>query len=71
VAGFTGLREVRRDVVRVRGSLIILQVAGYACPAGQVVVVADVAIGACSRRNRVRARQGKAGSRVIELSVSP
>ena len=48
-------REVRRDVVRVRSALEILEVTGYASRAGQVVVVVDMAIDALARRHGVSA----------------
>lgn len=46
-------REVRRNVVRVRSALEILEVTGYATRAGQVVVIVNVAIGALPRRHRM------------------
>ena len=71
VALLAGLREIRRYVVRVRRSLKILQVARYAGGARQVVIVVDVAIRACSRRNGMRSRQREASSVVIESRVQP
>ena len=71
VAGFAGLRESAAHVVRVRGSLEILQVTRHASRAGQVVVVIDVAIGALPRRNRMRARQHKIHRGVIEFRRLP
>ena len=47
VADFAGLRESAGHVIRIRGPLEIFEVARHASRAGQVVVVVDVAIGAC------------------------
>ncbi len=63
------LREVRRDVVRIRRSLVILQVAGYASRAAQVVAVVDVAVGAQPRRNGVAIRQREPNRIVIERGI--
>ena len=71
VARLAGLGEVRRDVIRVRGALEILQVAGDAGRAVQGVVVVDVAVGTLARRNGVQARQRKAGGGVVELAIGP
>lgn len=45
VALVAGLREAGRNVIRIRGALEILQVALYACAAGQVVRIVHVATG--------------------------
>ena len=71
VARLASLRESAAHVVRIRGALEIFQVTGHAGRAGQVVVVADVAIDALARRHGVRTRQNESGSRVIELAVGP
>ena len=52
-------------------SLIVLQMAAHARGAGQVVIVADMAIGTLARRHGVHARQGKICHVVIERSVRP
>jgi len=56
VALITGLREIRSNVIRIRRSLVVLEVAGHACRAIQAVVVVNVAIAAGTRRNRVQPR---------------
>ena len=65
------LREIRRDVVRIRCPLVVLQVTGHARVRGQVVVVIDMAVGALPRRHRVHTGQGEGGKRVIERRVRP
>ncbi len=71
VARIARLREIGADVVWAGGSLIILQVAGHARCAVQVVVVIDVAIRADARRHGVRTGERKSGVVVIERSVQP
>jgi len=66
---FAGLRDARRDVIRIRGSLEILQVATYAGGRRQVVVVVDVALRALQRR--VRAGQREACVVVIKGGLRP
>ena len=60
VALLASLGKVGRDVVRIRSSLEILQVARYAGGAGQVVVIVDVAIHALPGRHGMPSGQGKA-----------
>ena len=56
VALVAGLREVRCDVVGIGGSWIVLQVAGRAGCAVQVVVVVNVAVGAARAAERCASR---------------
>ena len=60
------LREAARNVIRIRGPLVIVQMAGHATRvrAVQRVVVVDVALRAL--QGRMRAGQRESGSRVIE-----
>jgi hypothetical protein len=71
VALVTGLREICRHVIGIRGSLEILQVAAHASARIQVVIVVNVAVCAGAWRNCVQAGQDKAGSGVIKRSVGP
>ena len=70
VAEFAGGRESRMRHRTVRTVEIIL-VARNASRVRDVVVVVDVAVGACPRRDRMRARQRESGLRVIELAIRP
>ena len=58
-------------MIRVCRGLKILQVAGDAGDAGQVVVVVDVTVETDARRIGVRIRQREADGRVIEFCVRP
>lgn len=49
VALIAALREIRRDMVRIGRSLILLQVTAHTSCGSKVVSVGDVAIGALSR----------------------
>ena len=72
VTVFAGRRKSHRCVIHGRGRIVVVRLmARYACRAGQVVVVVDVAIGALPRRRRVRSRQRKSGAAVIEGRVQP
>lgn len=64
VALFTGLREVRGDVIRICRSLKVLQMTTDAGCGRQVVVIVNVAIGALARRNSVHACKGE-GCRIV------
>jgi len=71
VARIASLREVRRHVVGIGRSLIVLQVATDAGRTGQVVIVVDVAIGAGPRRHRVQTSQREPGAGVIKRGIQP
>lgn len=55
VALFATLREIRGHVVRIRRSLVILQMTAHASGSGEAEIVGDVAIGALPRRYCVHA----------------
>jgi len=71
VALIACLREAGRNVVRVCGSLIVLQMARHAGRARQGVIIVDMAIDALTRWNRVQAGQGEPGTVVIEGRICP
>lgn len=58
-------------MIRIDCSLIILQMATHTRGAGQVVIVADMAIGTLARRHGVHARQRKVRHVVVERRVRP
>jgi len=66
VALVAGLREVRRNVIRVGRSLEVFQVAGNAGRAGQVVIIVDMAIRALPWWNGVHAGEGERRRVVVE-----
>ena len=65
------LRKVGSTVIRIGRSLVVLQMARYACGSRQVVIVVDVAIRALPRRNQVRPTQREPGAVVVEAGVRP
>ena len=71
MTGVAGLREVRCHVVRIRSAVEVREVAGHAGGAGQAVVIADVAVGAQPRRDRVQTGQSEARGRVVEHAIGP
>ena len=58
-------------MVRVRGALVILQMAGHARRAVQGVVVIQMAVGALPRWHGVHPGQRKSGGGVIKLGIGP
>ena len=71
VALITGLREIRRHVIRIIRALIVLQVTGDAGLGADRVIVIGVAIRAGARRHRVQARQREPGRTVVEHAIGP
>ena len=71
VTSVASCREAQRGVVRIRGSLIVLQVAAYAGRAVQRVIVVDVTIRTCARWNRVHSSERETCGVVIEGRVHP
>lgn len=71
VALITRLRETGSHVIRVCGSLIVLQMASHAGPARQGVIIVDMAIDALPRWNSVQAGQGEPSAVVIEGRICP
>ncbi len=71
VARTASLRKSAGNVVGIRGSLEILEVARNAGVGGQVVVVVDVAVGASPRRDSMRTRQREVDGVVIEGGPRP
>jgi hypothetical protein len=71
VALITRLRKAGRDVIRVRGSLIVLQMTRHAGRARQGVVIVDMAIDALTRWNGVEAGQRETRTVVIEGRICP
>ena len=71
MALLASLGEARGDVVGIRGSLEILQVAADACRGVDRVVVVDVAIGTLPRRNGVHSREREVSKVVVERCIRP
>ena len=71
VTNVASLRKSAGDMVGTRSALEVLQVAGHAGRAGQVVVIVDVAVGAGSRWHRMQAGQRETGGVVIKRGIQP
>ena len=71
VARLASLREVPRDVIRVRCALEVGHMAGNTGRAIQGVVVIHVAVDTLSRRHRVQTGQRETGGRVVKFAVGP
>ena len=71
VALVASLREIRGDVIGIRGALKILKVTSHASCGAQGVIAVDVAIGALARRHGMHSGQREAGRGMIKLSISP
>ncbi len=71
VALLTGLREPSCNVVRIRSALEIFQMAGSTGRAGQVVIVADMAIEAHARRIRMCIGERESGACMVKFDVQP
>ena len=71
VARVASLREIRRDVIRVRRPLEIGQMAGDAGRTIQGVVVVHVAVGTLTRRHCMQTGQREASAVVVEGRVQP
>ena len=65
------LREIRRHMVRIVRSLVILQMAADARCARQVEVAVDMAVGTLPRWHGMSAGQRKSYRAVIEVSIEP
>ncbi len=71
MAGVAGLRKSACNVVGIRSSLEILEVARDAGGAVQIVVVVDMTIGAGARWHGVQSGEREPGAVVVELRVRP
>ena len=71
VALGASLGKVGRDVVRIRSSLIVLQVTADTGSAGEVEVVVNVAVAALPRWNSVSTGQRETDRTVIEVRTEP
>ena len=71
VALVARLREIRGDMVRIGGALVVLEVATHARGAVQVVVIVDMAIGASPRWNGMQPGERESSAGVVERGVHP
>ena len=65
------LGEIRGDVVRIRGALIILEVAGDASCGIQTVIIVDMAIRALPWGNRVQSGERETRAAVVKGGIGP
>lgn len=65
------LGKVRGDVIRIGGSLIVLQMTTGAGRGREIVVVVYVAIGTLSRRHGMHSSQREGCGVVVEGSIRP
>ena len=71
VALLAALRKIRCHMVRIGGSLIVLQVTAHAGGGGEAVIVSDMAIGALTWRHGVHAGQREFRCIVVKRCVCP
>jgi len=71
VALVAGLRKAGRNVIGVCSPLIVLQVTRDTGSARQIVVIADMAIGALARWHGVQSGERKTCAVVIEGRIGP
>ena len=71
MALLTGLREIRRNMVGIRRSLKVFQVATHACRRADRVVVVDVTVGALPGRHGMHSREREVSKVVVECRIHP
>ena len=71
MALLAGLRKTRSDVVGIRCSLEVRQMAAHACRSADRVVVVDVTIAALPGRHGVHSGERESGRIVVECGIRP